>query len=480
MSSLTASFFRSIAGNQGKLLFAPEKNTAYTGASIVELIDAAAEFLDQNGIKRGNTFFCIADNTISTAVLILTAMRHGLTIAVLSPSFTRGEMKVWMKRLDIRAVVNASGKCIKHLEAPGIIEFSLDKLANFSGKLVPTEVDGDTFLITFTSGSTGEKKAILHSAFSILGCARAFNKKTGMSKKHRMLNVMPMHYMAGIFNSFIAPLEAGAEVVIRSAFSVETALGFRATIDEDGITHVWMAPAMVAMCVRLNRGPRNMPEKFENVFVGTGALSANTAKDFYAVFGEKPIQSYGLSELLYVSVDNSQDLDFGSCGTLLSGVCLVQNEQNCAEIISDYSCVGWMDGDLYSAAPAVFKTSDLVNIDDNDKITIIGRSDDVIIRGGLNIDPEQLEHSLEKVLVGKDFCISSTADDALGHALVLLVTKPHGDLSVVMSECNAVLRKNPGVAIDKVFSIKTISRSTTGKVQRKKVRAELQALMDSA
>jgi acyl-coenzyme A synthetase/AMP-(fatty) acid ligase len=473
MPNLINDFFEGLSRTEGPVLIdtTTPSRISVSGVELADWLDRLASLLASSGINSGDRVIAVFDNTLESALTLLAAMRHGVTLCIQPPDTEREHLAELEAMLGAKAVVNATRKSI--IRSVPISTERLAPLNRITPKPVPTAFP---FTITFTSGSTGTPKGIVHSAESYLSCAAAFNRQTNITERDRFLNSMPMFYMAGIFNGVLAPLATGASVAIADAFSTTAAMRFWHTIAAEGITAAWLSPTMLSLVVRLDRTDKKIPASMRRLFIGTGALSSSDADHFHQTYGLVPQQSYGLSELLYVTVDDAESPDFGSAGMPLDGVRLAPERDGPLSISTPFAFLGyWIDG-VFHPHSGPFVTSDLAEVSQRGTLIISGRSDDIIVRGGVNINPASIESLLTPLLGGRQFCVSGIRDLALGQR-VILVTEGTPLSQTAFVEAQQLIRRHPGRAqLDGQLLLPSIPLGPTGKVRRAAVRT----LLDSA
>ena len=438
------------------------------GSDLLMHVDRVAGVLAEGGARPGDRVVAVFDNTLESALALLAAMRHSFTLCLQPAGTPIVDLTRLQSALGATSIINAT-----RTDLQGAQSIRLENLAKQTPISPRPVAPGTLFTITFSSGSTGAPKGIVHSAESFLGCAEAFNRQSGITGQDRFLNVMPMYYMAGIFNGILAPLTAGASVVIGDAFNTSTALGFWPTISCEGISAVWLSPTMLSLVVRLDRTDKTVPVGFRRLFVGTGAMVAADAEHFHRTYGLAPLQSYGLSELLYISVDSAEAPTFGSVGYPLEGVTLTCDADEPLGIMSPFAFLGYLvDGELRSHE-GNFSTSDLAEMSDDGKLSILGRADDIIVRGGLNVNPVDLEVALAPVMGSRRFCITGMKDATLGQKVVL-VTEGGPLADMVFAQARRVVRDHPGRAqLDATTQVASLPIGPTGKIRRAALREML-------
>ena len=239
---------------------------------------------------------------------------------------------------------------------------------------------------------------------------------------------------------------------------------------------MWISPSMLAMLVKLDRSGKNFSSTLKNVFVGTGSLGEELAMQFHLSYGLPALQSYGLSEMLYVSVDRKDSWMAGTCGQLITGVDVSISKDGTAIIRSPYRFLGWMEKGEFHHSKEEFQTNDLVQFDSNGRLQILGRQDEMIIRGGFNISPEAVEQKI-KALIPTEFCVLGYPHSDLGHCIVLAMVGASVYSDELKSKCDEVVRTLGNISIDFIVAVDTIPKTVTGKIKRSLLRQSAQNVL---
>ncbi|NIA69549.1 AMP-binding protein [Pelagibius litoralis] len=434
------------------------------GRDLTDWLDRTAGWLANSGVKPGSCFVARFDNTLESALILLAAMRHGMTVTIQHADASDSDIGPLAQSCGATVIVDATSRNIPENQAG----FRAECLMEFE-PLMPEPVPPRTpFTITFTSGSTGTPKGIVHAAESYLKCSKAFNAQAGIGADDTFLNVMPMYYMAGIFNGIIAPLQAGASVVIYPAFDTRIALTFWNIINDNAVSCLWVSPTMLSLITRLDRTEKRVPKSLRRIFVGTGALEKAHAEAFHATYGLPPLQSYGLSELLYISVDDAERPQFGTVGRPLAEVELSFDSSGILSIATPYAFLGYLQEGEIGHPDSLFRTSDLARTTDSGALTILGRSDDIILRGGVNVNPLDLESVMVEALAGRRYCVTGLPDVALGQKVVLALEGPpcEGDEALFATLQKLVRSRFGRVQLDMLNYVAAMPQGPTGKVRR--------------
>ncbi len=283
----------------------------------------------------------------------------------------------------------------------------------------------DIFSITFTSGTSGRPKAIMHKAESLLDCAFDFNTITATDEKHTFLHVMPMYYMAGLLNTILCPILACSTLIIDKSFGVMSPFSFWQNWIDNQITHTWLSPTMISAIVSLDRADDLREEIKSNahkyrIFSGTAPLAKSLKQTFKETYDINLIESYGLSEILYVSVKNPvNNTHNSSVGNLLPGTKITILETGELAFYSKYSMAGYLqeDGSLLTVKDNFFRSGDIGELNDGE-LYITGRIKDLIIKGGKNISARDIEETLEQLPVIKQVAIKGVSDAFYGETII--------------------------------------------------------------
>lgn len=336
----------------------------------------------------------VMDNSIELLSCYFAAIVAGKIATAIDPLKGKEEIATILSSIsDGFIVADKSGK--SKLENIGLVleSGSFDEIVPASNDVKDyvikafEERDFHTdYLLTFTSGTTGNTKGVRHSLNNLFLTAEAFNNMFTVGKEQVFAHLMPMTYMAGILNSIFQPFVACAKLVVLGRFSPMKAFTFWQDVEKYRINTFWMSPSMLAILLKVAKhdvGQAYCQKNKTLFFIGTAPLHQSTRDEFEAKYPVKLFASYGLSETLFLSTETPETLALGggNVGKLLKGV--TYHFGNDGEFLVD---VPWMflgytneptekyfDGTSY-------KTGDLAKIEDG-ILSIVGRSKDLIMHG---------------------------------------------------------------------------------------------------
>lgn len=379
--------------------------------------------------------------------------------------------------------------------APGtdVPTWSLADAAAESGRL-PDFGGGDPedlLSITFTSGSTGRPKAVVHRAISLLECAALFNEAVGFDCHTRLYHVFPMAYMAGFLNMLLGPFMAGASVVLGRAFDARMTLSFWTAPIRFHVNALWASPTVLSALLRTDRGSQGSDycrRNIARICVGTAPLPARLKQDFEARFGTELLESYGLSETLFVTTNRpGVSRPMGSVGNAFPGIALTIVDDNGNEVPADHEgeirirtpflMAGYLNYETRRLDPLDaaewFSSGDIGRLSPSGDLSITGRKKDLIIRGGLNISPREVEDVLLEHPAVERAAVVGTPHEFYGEEVVAAVQCKQGhSLSRCESELLGLCKRNlSAVCVPSRFvEFDPLPTGITGKIDKQRIR----------
>lgn len=353
-------------------------------------------------------------------------------------------------------------------------------------------VTGDgLFTITFTSGTTSLPKGVPHRANSLLKSALLFNEAMGFGPDHRFYHVLPMAYMAGFLNTLLCPFLAGGSLVLGGTFDARRALDFWSVPASCGVNTLWLVPTMLTSLMRVDRDPVGRDycrTKVQTVCVGTAPLERKLKRDFEAKYGVELLESYGLSETLFVALNRpAVERRDGSVGRVLPGVEVkVSGEDGQPvppgvdgelHVRTPTHMVGYLDPATRQpaavATAAWFPSGDVGHLDEDGYLFITGRKKDLIIRGGLNISPRAVEDVLHEHPAVDRAAVVGVPDAFYGEEVVAFLRLKAGHpLSDVRADLLRFCREqlNAMSVPSRVYEVEDFPSSSTGKIRKNELR----------
>ena len=444
------------------------------------------------GVRRGDRVAAQIPKTTEGLMLYLGALQAGAAFLPINTAYTSSEVAYFLQDADPRLVVceptmTASiaavyGGQLETLDAAG--EGSLrDKTDAASTIFAPVERSaGDLAAILYTSGTTGRAKGAMLTHGNLVSNAATLAKLWQFSQRDRLLHALPIYHTHGLFVAVNTALVAGASLLFLPKF--ETA----------AVIHA-MAEATVMMGVptfytRLLADPafsRETARDMRLFISGSAPLLATTHRQFAEQTGHIVLERYGMTETNMTTSNPCEgERRAGTVGFPLpgvsvrivheaSGVEVSPGELGMIEVKGANVCTGyWRDPAKTTAslrADGFFITGDLGRLDSDGYLHISGRSKDLIITGGLNVYPKEVELAIEALPDVAESAVIGLPHPDLGEGVTaVVVANPgtRGDEAAVLAALDGVLArfKQP----KRVLFVDELPRNAMGKVQKMQLR----------
>jgi long-chain acyl-CoA synthetase len=348
---------------------------------------------------------------------------------------------------------------------------------------VPDVADGDEALVLLTSGSTGAPKGVVlthgNAWSNLTATVSAFRRDTritGIPDDHKPPNLIanPLSHTAGVVRLLFA-LYVGRSVVLLRKFDPAAT---KSAIDQHGIDNLTINPAMLRMLLEGLPPDADLgPVRYASS--GTAPLPPRLREAFEARFGVPVLQAYGQTEAFGgIAIENVKDVLAGrrrpgSVGRPLPGVevRIVTDSRDAAtgedgEIrVRTKSATRGYIGDVDSDRPldddGWLRTGDLGHVDDDGYLYITGRLKNVIICGGFNVLPEELQAALTTHPAVREAAVLGVPDCRLGEVPVAVVEADATGDEILASVASMLA---PYKRPRRVIVVDTLPRVPNGKV----------------
>jgi len=319
----------------------------------------------------------------------------------------------------------------------------------------------DTALIIATSGSEGQPRAVLLGNAQLDAAAAGANARLGLRAGDLWLNCLPLQHIGGL-SILWRCARAGAGVLLHDGFAAEQVA---ADLADHPVTHISLVPAMLARLLDIGTRP---PASLRVVLIGGAALSRQLY-DKASAAGWPLVVSYGMSETAALIAAHAPDdgpWHEGLAGRPLPGHELRIGNDGRISICGPQVMLGYADGSGVDRA-GWLTTGDLGAIDADGRLSVLGRADDMLISGGCNVHPQEIEACLAACPGVDDVAVTGSPDPVWGDLVVALVVGP-----VEPGELFEHARQHlPTAAQPRRFQrLERLPRNATGKLDRAALR----------
>lgn len=406
----------------------------------------------------------LGESSFAALVVFQALVELGIACVMVHPRLARDERARWIAECRPRLDVDAARLA---LAAAWIEEDLAGKAARgrrVLAGLPPT--DGERCLaIVRTSGSTGRPKGVVLSRLAFVASAKASSRRLGWCEDDRWLLSLPLAHVGGLSILTRCTLARGTVVVPSwTRFRADEVLR---TLEADRVTLLSLVPTMLRRLLALSQPP---PATLRAVLLGGAAASP-------ALLGEAVdrgwpvLTTYGLTETC--SQVTSQPYGTVNRGEMGSGPPLdgvdVRIRDGVIEVRGPILMSGYAPrkGASPWTADGWLRTSDLGRFDEAGNLHVRGRLDDVLISGGENVAPLEIEQALEALPAIVEACVFGVPDAAWGQAVAAAVVLREG-ADFELAELEELLRDRlASFARPRyVARVAALARAANGKVDR--------------
>jgi O-succinylbenzoic acid--CoA ligase len=308
-------------------------------------------------------------------------------------------------------------------------------------------ISPEDFIEVITSGSTGTPKTFRLKKEFVAESAQRTLHSFQLKKNDRILHCLPIKYIAGklmVVRALLGELDLHL---------VEPSTDF-AFLKMERFRFAAMVPNQVAKILKAESQPGELLENIEKLLIGGSAIPASLEQTLQQ-FSTLCFSSYGMTEtathIALRKINGAGSDDWYHC---LEDINVNLSAEGCLQI--------FMPG----LEKPPLQTTDLAELKDEKTFRILGRSDNVIISGGIKFSPEQIEKKLEP-FISVPFLISSLPHDSLGQQLVLVVEGKDSAAGTKRLEeiCRRELEKFEQPR--KIIFVSEIPKTENGKANRK-------------
>jgi 2-furoate---CoA ligase len=433
-----------------------------TYAELRERAARIAAGLASRGVRQGDRVACVLANEPETVELYWACQWLGACFVPLSHRVSAADLDYCIADCGAVVVVRDPSEVadlVAPAEDPGALD--LDESA--------------ASIQLYTSGTTGRPKGVprSHRAERAGGLSQVVQH--GLRPGHRTLGVMPLYHTMGI-HSLLAASLVGGRYVAQPSWDAEEALGL---IERERITALYLAPTLYYDLVHQPRLPDVDASSVRAVaYAGAPMTSALVEKVAAAFDPEIFVNHYGSTEIYTFSVHRDQRAKPGCAGRAALNARLRLDPPEEGEILchmsSDEAFTGYWnrpDADEKAIRDGWYHTGDVGRTDEEGDLWVVGRVDDMVISGGENVHPVEVEDVLARAPGVREVAVIGASDERLGQHVVACVVADEG---VTAEELDAFCLASERLARFKrpreYRFVPELPKSPSGKILRRMLR----------
>lgn len=422
---------------------------------------AVAQQLAERGIGAGDVVALMLENSVELLVGILATWLLGAAATPINPTFTERELGYQLADSHAKLLIvdahapAAAGLSIARLDVAAMRDTSHAAAAGVAVPTPATPADQLALLI-YTSGSTGQPKGVMLDHANLHAMSEALAAHTDITAEDRALVVLPMFHVNAICVSWLAPMLVGGSTVVMARF---TPTGLLEAVERFRPTYFSVVPAILAKLVELPAGTVGELSSVRFVICGAAPVSAELLQLSADRFGLHIIEGYGLTESTCASacIPLAGPHKLGTVGPALAGQRIVvtdaagnpmpAGERGEVRISGPTVMRGYLGRPEATAETIVdgwLRTGDVGVLDDDGYLRIVDRIKDMIIRGGENLYPKEIETHLAAHPAVPESAVVGAAHARLGEvpvAYVVLLPGATATPAELLGHCAAGLMK---------------------------------------
>ncbi len=467
----------------------------------LELASSQAHALTQNGLRPGDRLIMQVDKSFEALGLYAACIMTGIVLIPLNTAYTLTELAYYIDDGDVSAIVcsSATASALKDaIRKPNRVIFTLN--ADGSGSLtdqargqprqftVADRMPNDLAAILYTSGTTGRSKGAMLTHANLLSNAQALKQLWQFTSDDVLLHALPLSHIHGLFIACNVMMLAGGRMLFLPKFDLEQVFEMLPEA-----TSMMGVPTFYDRLLNDARLSRDAATHIRVFISGSAPLRSETFDAFEKRTGHRILERYGMTETnITASNPYNGERQAGTVGLPVPGVELIitdpetgeplsQGETGMVEVRGPGVFAGYWrmpeKTDAELRQNGFFITGDIGKLDANGYVHIVGRAKDLIISGGLNVYPKEIEllldtqpGILESAVVGVPH--SDFGESVLGIVVPMPGVSP--DLELISKTIAASLAnfKRP----KKLVLMDELPRNAMGKVQKALLREKFKSV----
>ncbi|MEP6558649.1 MAG: AMP-binding protein [Burkholderiales bacterium] len=459
---------------------------------------AVAGWLRAQGSKPGDVVSVVMPNGLQTLRLLLGAMHGGWCVNPVNLLSQSDQMQYVLEHSDCRVVITTSDREAQLRETLARIDREITLLvtdpdaSEIPAVAVAAGVDGQPpasdalALLMYTSGTTGRPKGVMLTHANLAANAHAVSQEHGLSSADRVLAVLPLYHINAFSVTMLAPLAHGGSLVMPARFS-SAKLWSQAL--EQGCTWLNVVPTMISYLLEGADAPREATQSIRFCRSASAALPPEHLNAFEQRFGIGIVETMGLTETAAPAFSNPMDPSQRKLGA-------VGRASGCEARIVDSgldSVADGITGEIVIRGPNVMRgyykneeatrasftpdgwlrTGDLGHRDEDGFFFVTGRIKELIIKGGENIAPREIDEALLRHPAVLEAAAVGVPDRHYGQEIMACIVLREGvpfDETELRGFCEQHLGRYKTPKVLRIVS--QLPRGPSGKVQRLKLLEE--------
>ena len=481
-------------------LFLINNNGEITYSEFHKTINQIANLLVQKGMRPGERVAVQAEKSNLQIALYAATLKAGGVYLPLNTGYTLSELEYFIEDSGAKIIV-IDKKIEEQLLASvdksiTILTLNSDESGSFIDYAKSQDIKfeaierspEDLAAILYTSGTTGKSKGAILSHKNLLSNTKVLEEYWKFTKDDVLLHMLPIYHTHGLFVATNLLAYVGGSMIFLPKFDIDQAIEWMSKA-----TTMMGVPTFYTRLLNDQRFNQSLTNHMRLFISGSAPLLAETHREFEDRTGKKILERYGMTETnMCTSNPYDEERIAGTVGLPLPGVELriaddqgneiKQGEIGIIELRGENVFKGyWQMPDKTNDSfrkDGFFITGDMAKIDHKGYVTIVGRDKDLIITGGLNVYPKEVETVIDQIETILESAVFASPHKDFGEAVVAAIVRKNNSLSEIevkkyLSDKLAKFKQPK-----KIIFIENLPRNAMGKVQKAELRKKYKSLFE--
>ena len=460
-----------------------DERTRLNSGEFAAAVERLSGGLASLGVRADDVVATMLPNCVEMVLTLFAAWRMGAAVTPVNPVLTAGEAAYQLDDSGAKVVIADAASAGK-LPGADVRIIPVEDVSGLGGPVPPLRAEaGDLALLVYTSGTTGRPKGVMLDHANLAAMTGQILTALEITAATRVLLVLPLFHVNGIMASVVSPLAAGGSTVILARFDPKT---FWQQVEKHRPTYFSAVPTIYLVLNSLPPEVKPDLSSLQFVVCGAAPMPADAIHEFERRYGVPVVEGYGLSEGTVASTINplhgkhkpgTVGLPFPGQEVAIAGEGgrqLPQGEVGEVVIRGPNVMRGYL-GKPEATAAALrggwLHTGDVGYLDGDGYLVLVDRKKDMIIRGGENIYPTEIETVLYQHPAVQEAAVVGRPDPVYGElpvAYVQLRPGAHATAGELIEHCTAALAK---FKLPRgVYLMDSLPKNTIGKILKDPLR----------
>jgi len=492
-------------GEHSQFILNPLTGDALSYDAFLQQTAQCANALQSLGVNKGDRVVAQVGKSVSALVLYASCVQAGVVYLPLNTAYTVNEVAYFLEDSGAKllicdpqvaqsyaSIADTNNAQLHTLSADGLDGSFLDKI-NASSNVFATAdcAPDDLAALLYTSGTTGRSKGAMLTQQNLLSNAQTLQALWQFTDNDVLLHALPVFHTHGLFVATNICLLSGCKMIFEPAFNIDRIIQLL-----PHATAMMGVPTFYTRLLAEQRFDKTVSNNMRLFISGSAPLLAETHKQFSQRTGHQILERYGMTET-NMNTSNPYDGERrpGTVGFALPGVEVKITDAENGRTLPDGEI-----GQLEVRGPNVFKgywnmpektaeelrkdgffiTGDLAQTDSDGYISIVGRDKDLIISGGYNIYPKEIELILDDMPGVVESAVVGVPHPDFGETVIAVLAGKEDEIDfaavdVAMTQSLASFKRPR-----KIIVMPSLPRNAMGKVQKNELRTEHETLFSGA